>query len=259
MIEFRLLGTVELHLNGRRISLGPARQRAVLAVLLASAGTPVPVETLIERVWDDAPPNGARGVVHTYVSRLRGALREACAHSATCVPLLRTDAGYAIQVEPDQVDMKAFQALIRRARTVAPGDARRMAWLELAWSMWRGEPLAGIGGAWAERVRMSQRHLLHELVIMRAWEEVYGGRTAAAVADLHQALLEAPLAEELHEALIRILCESGHQNEALRQYERARRAFADELGTDLSSSLQRLHLDMLRELDESRAVFSTRC
>jgi DNA-binding SARP family transcriptional activator len=259
VIEFRLLGPVELHLDGRQVPLGPSRQRAVLAVLLASVGSSVPVETLIERVWDDAPPNGARGVVHTYVSRLRGALRAACAHSATCVTLVRTDAGYAIQAEPDQVDLKVFQDLIRRARTVAPGEARRRAYLDSAWSMWRGEPLAGIGGAWAGRVRMSQRHLLHELVIMRAWEDVSAGRTAAAVADLRQALLEAPLAEELHEALIRILCESGHQNEGLRQYERARRAFAEELGTDLSSSLQRLHLDILRELDENRAMLSARC
>src|SRR4051794_1785824 len=60
VMEFRMLGPVEVRAGGSPIALGEPRQRAVLVALLVDAGRPVSVETLVDRVWGEAPPPQAR-------------------------------------------------------------------------------------------------------------------------------------------------------------------------------------------------------
>src|SRR3954469_9998543 len=67
-MEFRLFGQVELWAAGRPLDVGTPRQQAVLAVLVVDAGRPVAIETLIDRVWDDDPPAGARNVLYSHLS-----------------------------------------------------------------------------------------------------------------------------------------------------------------------------------------------
>ena len=70
-VRFRLLGEIEVLLDGRRLDAGHARQRCVLAALLVEVNRPVPVDQLIDRVWADRPPYRARNALSAYVSRLR--------------------------------------------------------------------------------------------------------------------------------------------------------------------------------------------
>ena len=59
-MEFRALGPIELWSAGQRQDLGPARARCILAILLLAPRTIVPVEALIDRLWDTRPPPKAR-------------------------------------------------------------------------------------------------------------------------------------------------------------------------------------------------------
>ena len=70
MAEFRLLGPVEIWDGGRTVDAGQPRQRALLAALLMDVGRPVPLDTLVERVWGGFGPASARHAVHTYVTRI---------------------------------------------------------------------------------------------------------------------------------------------------------------------------------------------
>ena len=74
MLEFGLLGDVEVRIDGRGVEVGHARQRCVLVALLVDANRPVPVEVLVDRVWADRVPQRARKAVAGYVSRLRQVL-----------------------------------------------------------------------------------------------------------------------------------------------------------------------------------------
>jgi hypothetical protein len=51
--------------------VGSARLALGLAGLAIEAGRLVPVESLVDRVWGDAPPERARRTMHAYVARLR--------------------------------------------------------------------------------------------------------------------------------------------------------------------------------------------
>jgi DNA-binding SARP family transcriptional activator len=158
-VEFRLLGPVEFYHDGCRVDLGHAKQRRVLAVLLVEAGCVVPVGTLIDRVWDHAPPNAALNVLYGYASRLRGILRP---HR---VDLIHRTGGYLIDVDPDAVDVHRFRRLVSVACTT-----RDVAAMDEALDLWRGTPFAGVRGSWIAAVRAALEHQHRSLIIERnAW------------------------------------------------------------------------------------------
>lgn len=59
MTQLHVLGDIELRADGRDVDIGHARQRSVLAVLAVEANRPVPVDTLVSRLWADRPPQRA--------------------------------------------------------------------------------------------------------------------------------------------------------------------------------------------------------
>ena len=71
MMDFRILGSLEVADGSRRMALGGAKQKAVLAILLLHRGEPVSVDRLVDELWGEAPPDTAVKTVQVYVSRLR--------------------------------------------------------------------------------------------------------------------------------------------------------------------------------------------
>jgi DNA-binding SARP family transcriptional activator len=55
VLEFRILGPLEVAADGERVQLGGPRQRATLAILLLHANRVVPVERLAEESTRDDP------------------------------------------------------------------------------------------------------------------------------------------------------------------------------------------------------------
>jgi DNA-binding SARP family transcriptional activator len=141
-VEFRLLGPVEFWDDGCRVDLGHAKQRRVLAILLIEAGCVVPVGTLIDRVWDHAPPNAALNVLYGYASRLRTILRP------YQIDLIHRCGGYLIDIDSDAVDVHRFRRLVSKASTTRDATV-----LDEALALWRGTPFAGISGSWIAAVR----------------------------------------------------------------------------------------------------------
>lgn len=129
-IELRVLGHVELRVDGRSVGVGHARQRCVLAVLLVEANRVVTVEQLLDRVWADRLPYKARQVASNYVSRLRTVL-------AGEVTIVRQGGGYVLNVDPEAVDLHRFRRLVEQARGL--DDAQALALLEEAAGLWRDQ------------------------------------------------------------------------------------------------------------------------
>jgi len=55
-MEFRILGPFEVRSEGRQLSLGGTKQRAVLAVLLLYRNEVVSIDRLVDELWGDRPP-----------------------------------------------------------------------------------------------------------------------------------------------------------------------------------------------------------
>lgn len=151
MLEFNLLGRVEVWAGDGRVSLGQAesaKARCLLAVLLRTPGALVPVETLVEKVWGVQPPGSA--VRYKYVGWLRSALAP---HGVT---LAQRDAGYLLDIDAGQVDLHRFRRLVNRAQAAAAqaaATAEAASLLAQALGLWRGSALSGLPGTWASLFR----------------------------------------------------------------------------------------------------------
>ncbi|MGK5683641.1 BTAD domain-containing putative transcriptional regulator [Actinoplanes sp. URMC 104] len=233
--EFGVLGAVEATIAGRPVGLGHARQRSVLAALLVETGRPVPVDTLINRVWGEQAPQRADGALYSYLSRLRRALAD-----AGDVGIERRPGGYVLTADPQTVDLHRFRRLVAQARD-AESDRSAADLLTQALGLWRGEPFAGLDTPWLEAVRRSlaserfAAELDHNDVLLRL------GRHTELLPSLSAAVARHPLDERLTEQLMLALYRCGRQADADEQYRRIRHSLADELGSDPGAGLRRLH------------------
>jgi DNA-binding SARP family transcriptional activator len=122
-VEYRILGPLDVVVDGRAVALGGRYQRALLALLLAHANEVVPVDRLIDGLWDEAPPDTAANVVQGYVSHLRKLLgRDA---------IVTRGRGYALIAPDGALDLHRFEQRAAggtgRPDDVAPSCAAR--WL----------------------------------------------------------------------------------------------------------------------------------
>jgi DNA-binding SARP family transcriptional activator len=135
LIEFRILGPLEIVERDRPVSVGAPKVRALLAVLLLHRGEVVSTDRLIDALWGERAPATAAKTVQVYVSNLRRALGDGL--------LLTHGRGYLLHVASGQVDLDRFDALAAEGRrALQAGDARAASdRLRDALALWRAPPL----------------------------------------------------------------------------------------------------------------------
>ena len=243
-MEFRLFGEIQLNAGGQQLDLGIPRQQAVLCALLVDTGRPVPIETLIDRVWDDEPPT--RDTLYPYLSKIRRLLKQASTITGIDVNINRRPAGYVLTVDPDLVDLHRFASLVERGANGRVADADRVAALSEALELWRGAPLGGISGEWVDQVRESWHRRRLDAVVHLGSVLLSLGRAGEVVRLLPNYIDEYPLAESLEALLMRAYHAEGRDAEALDRFARIQRRLAEALGTDPGPELRELHAAILR-------------
>jgi tetratricopeptide (TPR) repeat protein/DNA-binding SARP family transcriptional activator len=244
LVEFRILGPVEVWAAGRRHDLGSPKEACVLAVLLLAAGRPVSPETLIDHVWGTDPPDKVRGSLWSYVTRLRRilAVGEEAPH------LVLRSGLYVLEADPEVVDIHRFRRLRAQARAIAEsGDNERAAeLLREADRLWRGEPLAGLTGDWARHTRAVLEQERLAATMDRAVVELALGNAADLAGELSELVSQHPFVESIVEYLMVALYRSGRQAEALDAYRQARQRLIGELGAEPGPGLRDLHQRILQ-------------
>jgi DNA-binding SARP family transcriptional activator/tetratricopeptide (TPR) repeat protein len=238
-MEFRLLGPVEIRAEDGLLDVGHGRQRAVLAVLLLELGQVVPVEVLIDRVWDGEPPASVRNVVSGHVARLKAALA-----ADPGVSLSRRAGGYLLVAGLEQVDVSRFRALV--AQAAAGGDVQAALLLREGLGLWRGPALAGLRSRWLDGMRAALERERAAAALTLTDVRLRLGEHDGLAAELAGRVGAAPADERLAGQLMLALYRCGQQAEALRWFERTRLHLADELGADPGPQLRALHQQILR-------------
>ncbi len=244
----RLLGEVDVLVDGRPLALGTPRQRCIVAVLALEAGQAVAADRVIERVWGADVTPRTRTTLHAYISRLRAALA-----GAGGVSIVRRSGGYALVLDPSlsTVDLDRFREL----RATARDDERKaLSSLTEALELWHGEALTGPAGDWAdtERERLEQERLAtwHELVDTKLRLEL----GEDVVVELAAHARAHPLDERTAGQYLLALHQAGRTAEALEHYRQVRVCLAEELGTDPGARLQELHRRILSAHPASAAT-----
>jgi DNA-binding SARP family transcriptional activator len=250
-MKFEVLGPVRGWLGETELELGSPQQRAVLAILLLARGRQVPLDVLIDGLWEgEEVPRSAVGTIRTYVSRLRRVLASGTAGRVGCIITSAGD-GYALDLGSAMLDLDEFEGRLREARLAQQRAERAQAarLLRHALGLWRGAPLAGVPGPYAEsrRVRLTELHLAAEQE--RLAMDIAAGEHVAAIAELRALLAEHPFREGISESLMLALYKAGRQADALAVYDAVRRRLRDELGVDPGPALQEMYQRILRADD----------
>jgi peptide/nickel transport system substrate-binding protein len=238
-LKLQLLGPVEATIDGRPVSLGPKKQRGLLAVLALHANETVSVDRLVDALWGDRPPATAQKMVQLYVSQLRRAL------AADSAQIVTQGRGYELRIDPTAVDVASFERLVEEAAgaRAVPNEAARA-----ALTLWQGAPLADVANepfAAAEIRRLEELRLrAAELAID---DDLALGREQEALAKLERLIKDHPLRERLYAQRMLALYRSGRQAEALESYAAARRTLVEEAGIEPGSELRDLQARMLRQ------------
>ncbi|MER5265577.1 BTAD domain-containing putative transcriptional regulator [Actinosynnema sp. NPDC002837] len=243
-MEFRLLGPLEVVDGGTTVRVGGLRQRTLLGVLLLHRGRVVPLERLVDAVWDTDPPSSARDQVRNSVWALRKALGDAPGRV-----VVTEDAGYRLDTDGHVVDADRFEAGVRAARSGAErGNLEQAsAVLRTALDLWRGPVLAGLRAGLVRDLAtgLDERRLL--ALEERLELDLALGRHGELVGELTELVAEHPGRMRVVGQLMRALHGAGRSADALTAYQRAKRHLADELGLDPPAELRELEAAILRD------------
>jgi predicted ATPase/DNA-binding SARP family transcriptional activator len=240
-MEFRILGPLEVELDGPPVSAKGHKPRALLGLLLLHRNEPVAPDQLIDDLWGDDAPATAANTLQVYVSQVRKLVSDR----------LKTEGGaYRLRVEADELDADRFVRLVEEGATAlgrkSYGEASEL--LAQALGLWRGPALADLrydSFAQPEIARLEELRLA--AVEDRIEAELGLGRHDQVVGELESLVAEHPVRERLRGLLMLALYRAGRQADALEAYRQAREALLDELGLEPGPELRDLEQAILRQ------------
>ena len=211
MLEFRILGPLEVVGDEGPISLGGPKQRATLAILLLNANRVVSVERLADDLYAGAAPVTAVTQVQRQISELRKALGASTIE--TRAP------GYVIRLAPEQLDLKRFERHAEEASQSARhggcAQPQRVS-SRMRSSSGAGAPLADLAHEPFAQISIERLEEIRLAALeQRIDAELALGSHAQLVGELEELVAEHPLRERFRGQLMLALYRSGRQAEAL--------------------------------------------
>lgn len=247
-VDFRILGPLEILVDGSARPMPGGKPKGVLAVLLINRNRVVPSAAIADSIWDGNSPDTYQAILQVYISTLRRSLRAAGIESQAVVTTQAP--GYRMLVDDSCLDYGRF------ARGVAAGNellraqryAEASATLGAALAEWTGSALADLQGLrfandFAAAVDEERLVALQS----RIEADLHRGLDSAVVGELTALTGRHPLREPFWIQLITALYRLGRQADALDASRRIRELLGDELGIDPSPALQQLEGRILRQ------------
>lgn len=257
VIIFRILGSVTFYHRERVVDLGPrAKVRGLLGILLLYANTPVPIDSIIVRLWDKPgdsgdtvkgrelpanPPKALQG----YVSMLRTVLEQN--HPET--NLVREPHGYRLNVDKRLVDYFQFRDLAATGRRAFRGGdhANAASVLSEAISLWQGRPLANMKSSWSDTTAAD----LVRLDLLPAYYDLFAAQLelgdAEQVLDRSRLLLETHGSDEtLIEMHMRALADVNGPSSVAGYFPSAKQKLLD-VGVDPTERLMRVYRKLIEQ------------
>ena len=218
--QIGVLGSVEAYRVGRAVHLGGRNEQLVLATLAVVPNRAVSTDSLLEGIWNGAPPRSGLDTLQSLVSRLRGRL----GHDA--IELI--DHSYRLVAEPDQVDSIRFEYLLGDAASLLADDPPTAANLATdALALWRGTPFGDLGNASFLEPDVRRLEALHQSAVeVRLEADVACGRLISAIASLQAEVVKNPYRERLWYLLVLALTRDGCRVDALRACDKLRAELA---------------------------------
>ncbi|GAB4588667.1 BTAD domain-containing putative transcriptional regulator [Nocardia sp. IFM 10818] len=227
-------------------------QCAVLGRLVAAGGRVVPTDRLIDDLWNGDPPTKAVAALQVYIHNLRRVFEPDRPRRARSRVIVSESHGYALNLEPAQVDSWHFEQLLHghesamRDPAGRPDPLEQCRVLDEALACWHGtafESFAGMPWAAQETARLAALRLT--AAELRAQAALEMNRPAEVVLALRPILEEHPGREECARLLALAQYRLGQSLDALATVRRSREFLTLEFGVDPGPGLRDLETAIL--------------
>jgi len=249
-LDVRLLGPLEVRVDGRPVTFPRGNATTVLALLLDDAGRVVPVSGLVAGVYGDDLPLDPEAQVQNTVGVLRRQLRSARDRIET------VGRAYRFRIDETELDTLRCRAKEHRAREMRregrSEDAAEV--LREALAEWRGPALADLPGRVPGGIGRRLDEYRLTLLEQRIDADIDTGRAPAAIQELRQILAAHDTRQRLVGLLMRALHTCGRTAEALAAFADLKERLAETLGADPNRELVELHTAILRDPPAEPAV-----
>ncbi|HSR94907.1 MAG TPA: BTAD domain-containing putative transcriptional regulator [Solirubrobacterales bacterium] len=237
-----LLGTFSVSLNGDAVPDDAWRLRKAKTLIKLLALAPeqrLHADRAAELLWADRDQASARNNLHQAIFAARRALDSTGLEGSRCLEL-QEDVMALCPHDPVRIDVVAFEQAAARARDQGDPAAYRA-----ALDAYDGELLPEDRYEdWTASRRDALRELRLALGIELAELEAPADR-AAAIGRLRKVLLEEPLHEPAHRALMRLYADGGRRQEALAQFQELKRGLRREFEDEPDDETRRLYQGIL--------------
>lgn len=246
LLDWRVLGPLEVIRDDGGLAVVPRRERALVSVLLVSAGPAVGRDTLARALWGEKPPADTPGQLRVVLSRARAALGKTAGGCLTTTK----EGSYLASPAAGEFDLARFRDLRGEARHRLEDGTLPQAGsaLQDALACWRDPPLADLPDT---PVSAAQRDLLlaerqaaeldltDVLLALGEHQKVVAGLNARVVADPH--------CQRSWAQFMLALYRCGRKSDALAAYTKATAAlrppYGDGPGPDLQAMLHGILTD----------------
>jgi len=240
-LRVQLLGPMRVEAGGAPVRIGGRKGIALLAYLVRRNGM-VPRETLMSLLWPDSGDAQARASLRQTLAALRRDLGAAAV-------AIRSATDSQITLASDSITSDDTDS----ARL---GRSDRLADLDAAAALWRGDFLEGLGPVtpefdrWAEAERAALR-ASHEALLVRLCDaQAAEGQAEAMIATALRLLAHDPLQEHVHRRVIEGYRRQRRFDAALKQFETLRALLHGELGVEPEAAT----LDLIRAVRRERGT-----
>ena len=243
MLEVRLLGQFQIHIDGKTVTIPFRAEQSLLAYLILNAGTAFRREHLSGLLWPDSDEANAKGYLRQALWRLRKAIHE-CAPSA---PDYFQANKISIAFDPNQPYWLDCTILLNEAQAGLED-------LLSATQTYTGELLPGFYDEWVmlERERLQavfnrqMQRLLEQLQSANRWGDL--------IQQAERWIFLGDHPEPAYRALILGHARSGDLSGALAAYERCAITLERDLGVKPSAETQALIQKIQTEQRRSQAL-----
>lgn len=242
LLSVRLLGAFSIALAGEPVGDERWRLRKAKTLLKLLALAPdrrLHADRAAEVLWPDRDRAATRNNLHQAIHAARRALGSGGQDGHRLLEL-REDVIALGPRDPVRIDVVEFERLAARARAeceVAPYRA--------ALAIYQGELLPEDR---YEEWTASRREALHELRLalgIELAELEAGAEPGAAIGRLREVLVEEPLHEPAHRALMRLYAAAGRRQEALAQFQELKRGLLGEFADEPDDETRSLYREIL--------------
>ena len=238
VVEFRVLGPLEVYSGDILVHVGGVKQRSILALLIANQGRAVSADRIVDEVYGEDAAAGVRRSVQTIVSMLRRDLGDV---------VVGTGDGYRFDAPRDTVDVYRFEDGVAAGLDhFGDNPSRASSLLDEALGLWRGDPYGDVDGRSVFQPEITRLARLRSAALEgRVEADLACGRHREVVVEVEALVAEYPLRERLWGLWMLALYRVGRQADALAAYQQLRSVLGEQLGLEPSTELRELEEQIL--------------